>query len=116
MLLGHNDGANNHSTNSVRSSGPSVVGRALVDRKLSKAHPSAKGGHGGLLGLHRLQRGDRGGHSNVVGRAAAGEVVDRARQALENGPHRLGTGQPLGQLVGNVSSVEICARVKQGGG
>lgn len=55
-----------------------------------------------FLGLHR-----RDGNSvdDVCRRAAAGKIVAGTVKALKNGADRASTGQPFGQLIGDVARI-----------
>ena len=61
----------------------------------------------GLSSSLGLNAGDADDADDVLGRAAAGQVVHRGGQALRNGTVRLCLGQALYQLVTDVASVQI---------
>src|SRR5258708_3134740 len=55
----------------------------------------------------RLQRGDRHDVGDILGRAAAGEIVGRAMESLQDRAGRLSARHTLHKLVCNVARVEI---------
>ena len=55
----------------------------------------------------RLDRGDRDGVDDVAHRRAAGQVVDRLAQALQDRADRQRAGRALHRLVGVVAGVEV---------
>mmetsp|Transcript_75607 Transcript_75607/g.214191 ORF Transcript_75607/g.214191 Transcript_75607/m.214191 type:complete len:381 (+) Transcript_75607:87-1229(+) len=59
-----------------------------------------------LARLDGLQRRDHHGALDVLGAAAAREVVARPAEPLQDGAHRLGACQALGQLVADVARLQ----------
>ena len=63
---------------------------------------------GGTSDLSRsVECGDRHGVEHVVSGAAAGEVVDGTPEPLEQGSDGAGSRQPLGELVGDITRIEV---------
>ena len=54
-----------------------------------------------------LDRGNRDGVDDVLGLAAAGQIVRGPIKTLQNRPNRSRAGEPLSQLVSYVARLEI---------
>src|ERR1700674_594478 len=76
--------------------GPMAAGSRLTRRQFAP-----------LLARDGLQRGDGHDVHDILGRTAARKIVGRPVQSLQDGPDGLRAGQPLDQLISNITRIEI---------